>query len=122
VDDDGETYLVTPHEKVIVHVEDAPFLAVRVDRAGDAGPGQTLVFTTNLDDFVIAGPENRLDVRFDPETGEPSPYLRVRANLLAKLTRPTFYELADMAVPSDDDPSAWGVWSRGVFFPVGSPG
>ena len=37
-DEDGSVWLVTPYEKVIVHVADAPFLAVRVERAGEAGP------------------------------------------------------------------------------------
>src|SRR5690606_34093436 len=46
-DADGETYVVTPAEKIRVRVEDAPFLAVRVDRAG-AGAAQDLVFTTNV--------------------------------------------------------------------------
>ena len=45
-DPDGNIYLVTPYEKVIVHVEDAPFLAVRVDRVGQPGMDQTLVFKT----------------------------------------------------------------------------
>src|SRR5262245_49882363 len=53
-DADGETYLVTPVEKIRVRVEDAPFLAVRVDRHG-AGRDQTLVFTTNVGDVVAAG-------------------------------------------------------------------
>ncbi|MCR6645254.1 MAG: DUF1285 domain-containing protein [Terricaulis sp.] len=42
-DADGETYLVTPVEKILVKVEDAPFLAVRVDRAGEGrGSGADL--------------------------------------------------------------------------------
>ncbi len=118
-DDDGRTYLVTPHEKVIVQVEDAPFLAVRVDRAGEAGADQSLVFTTNVEDFVVAGADHPLDIRLDAATGEPSPYVRVRGRLVAKLTRPCYYELADMAVPSPEDDRLWGVWSRGCFFPVG---
>ena len=119
VDDDGETYLVTPYEKVIVHVEDAPFLAIRVDRTGEPGPDQNLVFTTNLDDFTVASAETPLRIETDPDTAEPGPYVTVRARLEAKLTRPVFYELVDMAVPAEDDPSLLGVWSRGTFFPVG---
>jgi len=118
-DADGQTYLVTPHEKVIVHVEDAPFLAVRVDRAGPPGRDQSLVFTTNLDTFTVAGPDHPLSIPLDPATGEPSPYVHVRGRLMAKLTRPCFYELAGMAEPSAEDPGLWGVWSRGAFFPVG---
>lgn len=118
-DPDGKIYLVTPYEKVIVHVEDAPFLAVRVDRVGVAGRDQTLVFKTNLDDVVLAGPDLPLRVEIDAETQAPAPYICVRGGLEAKLTRPVFYELAELAVPHDDDPNRLGVWSQGVFFDVG---
>jgi len=118
-DDDGEIYLVTPYEKVIVRVEDAPFLAVRVDRAGVPGPDQTLAFTTNLGDVTLAGPDVALRVEIDPVTQEPAPYVLVRGGLEAKLTRPAFYELADMAVETDAQPGVLGVWSQGVFFKLG---
>ncbi|MEM1391576.1 MAG: DUF1285 domain-containing protein, partial [Pseudomonadota bacterium] len=55
----------------------------------------------------------------DPETLEPAPYVLVRGRLEAKLTRPVFYELADMAVESDDQSSVLGVWSQGAFFELG---
>lgn len=118
-DEDGTTWLVTPHEKVIVHVADAPFLAVRVDRIGPVGSGQALRFTTNLGDETIAGPDAPLRVETDPETGEPSPYVLVRGRLEARLTRPAFYDLVYMSVPSAGDPDTLGVWSGGVFFPLG---
>ena len=122
-DDDGETYLVTPYEKVIVHVEDAPFLAIRVDRAGAPGPDQTLAFTTNLGDITLAGPDAPLRVETNAETLEPAPYINVRAALEAKLTRPCFYELANMTVPNPaDDGKTLGVWSRGKFFKIGPAG
>lgn len=119
-DPDGQIYLVTPYEKIIVHVEDAPFLAVRVDRAGTPGPEQTLAFTTNVGDITLAGPDAALRVETDPETLEPAPYVRVRAALDAKITRPAFYELAEMVVPNPEDGGrSLGVWSQGVFFPIG---
>lgn len=62
-DADGTTWLVTPHEKVIVQVADAPFLAVRVDRAGAPGPEQELKFVTNLGDETLAGPGRRCGSR-----------------------------------------------------------
>ncbi|HPE48297.1 MAG TPA: DUF1285 domain-containing protein [Hyphomonas sp.] len=119
-DEDGKTYLVTPYEKVIVHVEDAPFLAVRVDRAGEPGPGQTLAFLTNLGDLTLAGPEAPVRVETDPVTGEPSPYVLVRGRLEAKLTRPAFYELVEMAEEAPDGSGLLGVWSQGAFFPIGA--
>ena len=117
-DEDGETYLVTPYEKVIVRVEDAPFLAVRVDRV-EAGSTPALLFTTNLGDTVVAGPEAPLRVETDPETLEPAPYVLVRGALEAKLTRPVFYELAGMAEPAETAPDTLGVWSQGAFFEIG---
>ena len=118
-DDDGETYLVTPYEKVIVHVEDAPFLAVRVDRVGAPGEGQTLAFLTNLGDITLAGPDAPLRVETNAQTQAPAPYVLVRGALEAKLTRPVFYELADMAVPAPDGSGALGVWSQNMFFEIG---
>lgn len=117
-DPDGHIYLVTPYEKVIVHVEDAPFLAVRVDCSGTPGKDQTLVFKTNLDDVVLAGPDNPIRVETDAQSGEPSPYILIRGGLEAKLTRPVFYELAGLAVPGRSD-HRLGVWSQGVFFDLG---
>lgn len=95
-DADGVTYLVTPGEKVIVHVEDAPFLAVRVDRA-EVGAASALVFTTNVGDVIAAGPAHPIRVATDPVTGAPRPYVLVRGRLEARITRAAFYDLVAMA-------------------------
>ncbi|WP_034823624.1 DUF1285 domain-containing protein [Hyphomonas pacifica] len=117
-EEDGRIWLVTPYEKVIVHVEDAPFIAVRVDRAGEPDREQTLAFLTNLGDVTLAGPDAPIRVAFDEETGEPAPYVEVRGGLEAKLARSVFYELANMAEPGPDGDDTLGVWSQGVFFPL----
>lgn len=118
-DEDGQIYLVTPYEKVIVHVEDAPFVAVRVDRVGAAGRDQVLAFTTNLGDVVTANKELPLRVETDAATQEPSPYVLVRGGLEAKLSRPVFYELAEMAEAYEGCADQLGVWSNGHFFELG---
>ena len=118
-DADGQTFLVTPYEKVIVQVEDAPFLAGRMDVLGMPGRDQEIGFVTTVGDVTIAGPDRPIRVETDPETGEPSPYVLVRGRLEAKIARPVFYELADLAVPAPDDSSLLGVWSKGSFFPLG---
>ena len=113
-DPDGY-YLVTPVEMMKITVEDAPFTAVQVDRVGEA-----LSFTTNVGDVVEAGPDNEIRVGADPVTGEPRPYLHVRRGLEAKLRRPVFYELVEMAQEHDTpDGPTLGVTSNGVWFPVG---
>lgn len=119
-DEDGSVWVVTPHEKVRVRVEDLPLLAVRVDVEGSKGPGQRLIFTTNQDDVVIAGPDYPLVVDIDPVSGAPRPKVRVRGRLDARLTRAVFMELAVQAeVAGDGQAGVMGVWSDGVFFVLG---
>ena len=108
-------HLVTPVEKMKITVEDAPFIAVRVDRVGDA-----LRFATNVGDEVEAGTDNAIRVDADPRTGEPRPYLHVRRGLEARIRRPVFYELVEMAQERETpDGPCLGVWSNGAWFPVG---
>jgi hypothetical protein len=118
-DADGETYLVTPVEKIRIKVEAAPFLAVRVDAAGQ-GADRRIAFATNMDDLVVAGPDHPLRVETGAD-GAPEPYVHVRGRLEALITRAAFYDLAELAEPGEDESGApvMGVWSRGVFFPVG---
>lgn len=112
---DGRFAIVTPYEKAFVEVEDAPFMAIRMERL-EGKNGQNLGFLTNVGDAIVVGPENPLRVEVDSDTGEPSPYVHIRAGLDAKLTRPVYYELANLAEPSADDPEQFGVWSLGEFF------
>ena len=113
-DPDG-FHLVTPVEKMTITVEDAPFIAVRVDRVGEA-----LRFVTNVGDVVEAGPDNAIRVEVDPATGEPRPYLHVRRGLEALIRRPVFYELVEMAEERDTpEGPRLGVRSNGAWFPVG---
>ena len=114
--DPGEFVLVTPVERVAIEVEDAPFIAATVAVSG-AGAGQVLTFTTNVGDVVTADAAHPIRVIENPETGEPSPYVLVRGGLEARLARPVFYELADLAVERD---GVLGVHSGGAFFPLGT--
>jgi hypothetical protein len=114
---DGDDYvLVTPAEKMRIVVEDAPFMAVLLDVAG-LGLGQTLTFTTNVGDQAVAGRGNPIRVETDPVSLAPSPYVHVRRGLEARISRAVFYQLADLAVAGEG--GMVGVWSDGVFFPIG---
>jgi hypothetical protein len=116
---DGDKYfLVTPVEKVGITVDDAPFVAVDFEATG-TGPSQTLTFTTNVDDVVTAGAANPIRVERDTATGEPSPYILIRANLEALIDRKSFYRLIDLGRHEVVDQTNWfGLWSDGQFFPV----
>lgn len=117
--DGDEYFLVTPVEKVGIQVDDAPFVAVSLQVEGE-GEAQVLRFTSNVDDEVAAGAEHPLRVLIDPVTQEPSPYLLMRSNLEALVHRNVFYQLVELAQPREIDGREWlGVWSGGVFFPIG---
>ena len=112
-DPDG-IYLVTPVEKMKITVEDAPFVAVRVDRVHGA-----LRFLTNVGDEVVAGPENAIRVETGVD-GEPRPYLHVRRGLEALISRPVFYELVEMAEErATPQGPRLGVASGGAWFDLG---
>ena len=116
---DGDDYfLVTPVEKVGITVDDAPFVAVDFEAEGE-GREQVLRFQTNVGDEVTAGRDNPIRVSRDPETGEPSPYVLVRANLEALIDRKSFYRLVEIGAHHVHEGARWfGLWSQGVFFPV----
>jgi hypothetical protein len=95
-DRDGQHYLVTPVEKLGIIVDDAPLLVVEMTRHG-AGQEQAIEFRTLTDDRFLLDEDHPLRVETNPENGEPAPYVKVRGNLEALVSRPVFYELVDLA-------------------------
>jgi hypothetical protein len=118
---DGSYWLVTPAERGRIEVEDVPFLAVALTAEGE-GRAQRLIFRTNLDEFVTAGPDNPLRVE-TAASGGPLPYILVRDGLEARLARPVFYELVELGTEERSGETAeFGVWSEGMFFRLGELG
>jgi uncharacterized protein len=120
---EGDDYfLVTPVEKVGIKVDDAPFLAVEM-RADKTEVGPVLNFRTNVDDWIVCGTGHGM--RFDPETGTGGlkPYLHVRSDLWAKLSRPLFYDLVERGEErAIDNRLMFGVASSGEFYPMAEAG
>ena len=118
-DQEDRFWLVTPAEKEEIIVEDAPFMAVELLVKGK-GKKQNLVFRTNMDEYVQASLSHPIKIHGNCETGEPEPYILVRNNLDAKLTRSVFYQLVDLGVEEyEREGRTFGVWSNGTFFEIG---
>ncbi len=123
-DGEGSFWLETPAERGRIEVEDAPFLAVELDWQG-IGETQVLTFRTNVDQLITAGPEHPIRMSHDLVTCEPTPYLTVRPGagrlpVEARIGRAVYYELVALAEPGlVHGRQMLGVWSRGVFFPLG---
>jgi hypothetical protein len=114
---EGDKYfLVTPVEKCGIAVDDAPFLAVEM-QVDERPGGRVLKFRTNVDDWVECGPDHVLRFEREPDTGGLKPYLQVRSNLWAKVTRALYYDLVDLGEERDiAGQRMFGVASGGAFF------
>ncbi|MBB3017834.1 hypothetical protein FHR70_000874 [Microvirga lupini] len=115
---DPERYvLVTPVERVGITVEDAPFLAVEMAVEGE-GEGRQIAFRTNVDDLVQVGPDH--PVRFERDAhGGVKPYVKVRGDLWALVTRSLALDLVAMSEEKTIDGAAtFGLAAGGTFFPI----
>jgi hypothetical protein len=127
--DDGSYWLASPAEEGIIDVDDAPFLAVELFQEG-TGRDQRLSFRTNLDETVPLDAEHPLrmagsnqDVAPHDDSPGPIPYIFVRKGLEARLSRAVYYELVELGVEERRDGAPeYGVWSAGLFFPLGTLG
>jgi uncharacterized protein len=114
---EGDKYfLVTPVEKCGIEVEDTPFLAVELNVV-ERPDGRVLNFRTNVDDWVVCGPEHALRFEREAGTGGLKPYLHVRRDLWAKVTRTLFFDLVELGEERDVGGKAmFGVVSMRTFF------
>ncbi len=115
-DDDGY-YLVTPVEKCLIQVEDAPFQGILMD-VESSGTTQLLTLTTDMGETVTIGSDHPL--RIEQQGDEWIPYVLVRGGMEARLNRNVYYQLADLMV-SVENGDALGVWSGGRFFELITP-
>lgn len=114
--EDDKYFLVTPVEKVGIVVDDAPFVAVEL-KIHDRGENRVLEFRTNAEEWIACDRDHPL--RFDPEpaTGGLKPYLHVRRDLWAKVTRALFYDLVALGEEREIDGRAmFGIASGREFF------
>ena len=117
--EDNEYFLLTPAEKLSIQVDDAPFVATMVERMDD-GNNNALVFTTNLDERIIADAQHPVRVEIDPANNEPRPYIHVRDGLDALIGRNAFFELVNLAEARErDGHTCLTITSMGAEFILG---
>ncbi len=109
--------LVTPVERVGIVVEDVPFLAVEMAVEGEGG-GRQVAFRTNVNDVVQVGPDRPL--RFEQDAnGGVKPYVKVRGDLWARVTRALALDLIALGEEEEiDGRSFFGIRAGGAFFPI----
>jgi len=108
---DGSHVLVTPVEKLVIEVETTAFRAIEIESEGE-GENRRIALKLDSGDALIVG-------KAHPLTLDPSPRVLVRHGLEAELSRPIYYDLAEIALAEGARPP--GVWSDDVFFPFDRP-
>ena len=110
---EGDGYfLVSPHEKLRITVEDAPLLATDCEQRGEGRHGE-LLFSTNGGDHVVADAAHAVFMR------NGRPYVQVRDGLDALIVRSVFYRLVDSC---ELDEAGARLWSRGQCFQLDEEG
>ncbi|WP_332684915.1 DUF1285 domain-containing protein [Bosea sp. (in: a-proteobacteria)] len=113
----ADYFLVTPVEKVGIKVADAPFQAVEMALSGE-GAGRSIAFRTQVDEVVNVDGEHPL--RFERSQGDGvKPYVHVRRDLWARVTRALTYDLLALGeVREVDGIAQFGVAVAGAFYIV----
>ena len=119
LDIDGNYYLVTPFEKIRILVDERPFSIIDFQVFKDKGI-QKISFETNIGDKFILDEDHPIKVVIDKETEEPKPYVLVRANLEAILSRNVYYKLVDLSqIKRIKKTEILSVESSGITFEIG---
>lgn len=112
----GYYYLVTPGEKLMITVEDAPFLVVDFEIENIDGL-QTVWMLTNIGDRVPLS--NEFSIRLDGD--EQRPYLTLWRGLDALIERNTYYQLIEQGMENQlNDKTQIIIFSEGSAHNLGT--
>ncbi len=107
-------YIATPYEKELVVVEDMPFYTGYIEVIS-LDKKQLIIFKLNTGQRIVCNSINPFCIDTDKK-GFPLPYLTVRKNIKARISRSLYYELVELSYSSDS--KELGFWSNSEFFKI----
>ena len=120
-DRDNTFHLRTPVEDVLVEVIDAPYLVTSLDIVNNNNLTY-ISLTTNVGVQFIVGKNNPIWVEEKDSSEELIPYSLVKRGLIAKVTRPVYYELAGfLDTKNIKNIEHTGIYSGKDFFILDKP-
>ena len=120
-DDDNTFHLRTPVEDVLVEVTDAPFI-IKEMFVKNEGNLKYLCFKTNVDTILVAGIKNPIWLEKKKSNNDLIPYVLVKKGLIAKISRPVYYQLTEMLdIKNIKNIICNGVYSGKDFFILDQP-
>ena len=94
-DDDNSYHLRTPVEDVLVEVEDVPYMITEMFVTNKRNLSY-ICFKTNVDFSLMLGRKNPLWLEKKDNSEELIPYVLVKRGLIAKVSRPVYYQLVEL--------------------------
>ena len=94
-DDDNTYHLRTPVEDVLVEVEDVPYMITEMFVTNKRNLSY-ICFKTNVDFSLMLGRKNPLWLEKKDNSEELIPYVLVKRGLIAKVSRPVYYQLVEL--------------------------
>ena len=120
-DRDNTFHLRTPVEDVLVEVIDAPYLVTSLDIINNNNLTY-ISLTTNVGVQFTVGKNNPIWVEEKDSSEELIPYSLVKRGLIAKVTRPVYYELAGfLDTKNIKNIEHTGIYSGKDFFILDKP-
>jgi hypothetical protein len=120
-DRDNTFHLRTPVEDVLVEVIDAPYLVTSLDIVNNNNLTY-ISLTTNVGVQFTVGKNNPIWVEEKDSSEELIPYSLVKRGLIAKVTRPVYYELAGfLDTKNIKNIEHTGIYSGKDFFILDKP-
>jgi hypothetical protein len=120
-DRDNTFHLRTPVEDVLVEVIDAPYLVTSLDIINNNNLTY-ISLTTNVGVQFILGKNNPIWVEEKDSSEGLIPYSLVKKGLIAKVTRPVYYELAGfLDTKNIKNIEHTGIYSGKDFFILDKP-
>ncbi len=115
---EGDHYfLVTPQEKLKISVADVPFEIINMTN-NETDPGEKILITNN-DDLIRLNETSQWELR--EYQGNLIPYVEVRNNLWARISRPVYYQMIAEAEPeSQGEREMINLVSKGKKFILGT--
>ncbi|TDO98892.1 DUF1285 domain-containing protein [Marinomonas balearica] len=117
--EDSQYFLVTPHEKVRIQVEDVPFLVTQCECKVDDNGRTFFAMQTTTKDQLQLGIDTELELH--DWQGELLPYITMRYGMKASLHRNVFYDLANNYAEEqiEGDEVSWWIESAGKRYCIG---
>jgi hypothetical protein len=114
-DDAGDYWLTTPVEQCRITVEDRPFVITAMEIENIGQHTQRLTFTSNIDQSIQLCQATPLML------DDVGPYIPLEKGLSARINRPVYYELAELAFNhgKQENGKLW-LFSEDAWFTLGA--